>query len=195
MIKVANGEGVRWVSFQELRSIGRRRSACGVLEDGREHWPNSGWGDRHRRRGALPAGSRDVPRRSHLGRWTHRRDRRPTLAARFTFGLHWNRWEEPMLVLLPADCHRLVGTAIVGVGRVHAARLSTRPILFGAQASGRVPTSSSATDATALPVPQKARNAPSVIAAQRAAGTALSRPITWWWSADGGTSWAFRDAL
>lgn len=33
------------------------------------------------------------------------------------------------------DRHRLVGTAILTVGWVQAARLSARPILFGAQAT------------------------------------------------------------
>lgn len=45
---------------------------------------------------------------------------------------HWR--DDVTLALYLDDRHRLVGTAIVAIGRVQAARLSARPILQGSQA-------------------------------------------------------------
>lgn len=45
---------------------------------------------------------------------------------------HWK--DDVTLALYLDDRHRLVGSAIVAVGRVQAARLSARPILQGSQA-------------------------------------------------------------
>lgn len=58
----------------------------------------------------------------------------PATAARISHDLlrHWK--EDVTLALYLDDRHRLVGSAIVAVGRVQAARLSARPILQGSQA-------------------------------------------------------------
>jgi DNA repair protein RadC len=58
----------------------------------------------------------------------------PATAARISRDLlrHWK--EDVTLALYLDDRHRLVGSAIVAVGRVQAARLSARPILQGSQA-------------------------------------------------------------
>lgn len=57
----------------------------------------------------------------------------PVSAARTAHDLlhHWK--EDVTLVLYLDDRHRFVGHCIVAVGRVQAARLSARPVLFGAQ--------------------------------------------------------------
>ena len=115
----------------------------------------------------------------------------PTSAAQLTRDLLRNHREDITMALYLDDRHRLVGTAILTIGWVQAARLSARPILFGTRRASPAPASSSATAATGLRAPPKARNAPSVPSPQHAAGTALSWPITWWWSADGGISSAF----
>ena len=77
------------------------------------------------------------------------------------------------------DRHRLVGTAILTIGWVQAARLSARPLLFGSQACQ---------SSTCILVRYRCYGAPSategeersfpVPSPQRAAGTASSWPIT-----------------
>jgi len=58
----------------------------------------------------------------------------PTSAAQLTRDLLRNHREDITMVLYLDDRHRLVGTAILTIGWVQAARLSARPILFGTQA-------------------------------------------------------------
>ena len=58
----------------------------------------------------------------------------PASAARVARDLLRSRREDVTLVLYMDDRHRLVGTAILAVGWVQAARLAARPILSGAQA-------------------------------------------------------------
>ena len=58
----------------------------------------------------------------------------PTSAAQLTRDLLRNHREDITMALYLDDRHRLVGTAILTIGWVHAARLSARPILFGTQA-------------------------------------------------------------
>ena len=58
----------------------------------------------------------------------------PTSAAQLTRDLLRNHREEITMALYLDDRHRLVGTAILTIGWVQAARLSARPILFGTQA-------------------------------------------------------------
>jgi DNA repair protein RadC len=55
-------------------------------------------------------------------------------AAQLTRDLLRNHREDITMALYLDDRHRLVGTAILTVGWVQAARLSARPILFGTQA-------------------------------------------------------------
>lgn len=57
----------------------------------------------------------------------------PITAARLAHDLLRNRREDITLALYLDDRHRLVGHAIVTLGWVEAARLSARPLLFGAQ--------------------------------------------------------------
>ncbi len=58
----------------------------------------------------------------------------PATAARVAHDLlrHWK--DDVTLALYLDDRHRLVGTAVVAIGRVQAARFSARPILQGSQA-------------------------------------------------------------
>jgi len=58
----------------------------------------------------------------------------PTSAAQLTRDLLRNHREDITMALYLDDRHRLVGTAILTIGWVQAARLSARPILFGTQA-------------------------------------------------------------
>jgi DNA repair protein RadC len=58
----------------------------------------------------------------------------PSSAAHLADDLLRNHREDITLALYLDDRHRLVGTAILTVGWVEAARLSARPILFGAKA-------------------------------------------------------------
>lgn len=58
----------------------------------------------------------------------------PAAAAQLARDLLRHHHEEITLALYLDDRHRLVGTAILAVGWVQAARLSARPILSGAQA-------------------------------------------------------------
>ena len=58
----------------------------------------------------------------------------PAAAAQLACDLRRHRREDITLVLYLDDRHRLIDTAIVAVGWVHAARLSARPILAGSQA-------------------------------------------------------------
>ena len=58
----------------------------------------------------------------------------PAAAAQLAGDLLRYRREDITLALYLDDRHRLVGTAIVAVGWVQAARLSARPILSGSQA-------------------------------------------------------------
>ena len=57
----------------------------------------------------------------------------PSTAAQLTHDLLRNRQEDITLALYLDDQHRLVGHAVVAVDWVQAARLSARPLLFGAQ--------------------------------------------------------------
>ena len=57
----------------------------------------------------------------------------PATAAQLARDLLRGRREDITLALFLDDRHRFVGHAIVAVGRVQAARLSARPIRFGAQ--------------------------------------------------------------
>jgi DNA repair protein RadC len=58
----------------------------------------------------------------------------PASAVQLTRDLLRHRREDITLALYLDDRHRLVGTAILAVGWVQAARLSARPILSGSQA-------------------------------------------------------------
>jgi len=58
----------------------------------------------------------------------------PTSAAQLSRDLLRNHREDITMALYLDDRHRLVGTAILTIGWVQAARLSARPILFGTQA-------------------------------------------------------------
>ncbi len=58
----------------------------------------------------------------------------PAAAAQFACDLLRHHREDITLALYLDDRHRLVGTAIVTIGCVQAARLSARPILQGSQA-------------------------------------------------------------
>ena len=58
----------------------------------------------------------------------------PAAAAQLACDLLRHRREEITLALYLDDRHRLVGTAIVAVGWVQAARLSAHPVLLGSQA-------------------------------------------------------------
>lgn len=59
----------------------------------------------------------------------------PAAAAQLARDLLWHHREDITLVIYVDERHRLVGTAIVAVGWVQAARLSARPVLAGAIAS------------------------------------------------------------
>ena len=73
---------------------------------------------------AVPDAGRNLPRRIDG----------PAAAAQFAGDLLQHRREDITLALYLDDRHRLVGTAILAVGWVQAARLSARPILSGSQA-------------------------------------------------------------
>jgi hypothetical protein len=86
------------------------------------------------------------PRRVRIGGTSHpdaaseasrnlpRRIDDPTSAALLTRDLLRNHREDITMALYLDDRHRLVGTAILTIGWVQAARLSARPILLGTQA-------------------------------------------------------------
>jgi len=57
----------------------------------------------------------------------------PSTAAPLPHDLLRNRREDITLALYLDDQHRLVGHAVVAVDKVQAARLSARPLLFGAR--------------------------------------------------------------
>ena len=59
----------------------------------------------------------------------------PRSAAQLNRDLLRHHREDITMALYLDDRHRLVGTAILTVGWVQAARLSARPIIFGAQAT------------------------------------------------------------
>lgn len=63
----------------------------------------------------------------------HRRIDDPVVAAAIVRDLLRHRREDITLVLYLDDRHRFIGHCVVAVGWVQAARLSARPILFGAQ--------------------------------------------------------------
>jgi DNA repair protein RadC len=73
---------------------------------------------------AVPEASLNLPRRID--------DR--TSAAQLARDLLRHHREDITMALYLDDRHRLVGTAILTVGWVQAARLSARPLLFGSQA-------------------------------------------------------------
>ena len=73
---------------------------------------------------AVPEAQLNIPRRIDG----------PAAAAQLACDLLRHHREEITLALYLDDRHRLVGTAIVAVGWVQAARLSARPILAGSQA-------------------------------------------------------------
>lgn len=58
----------------------------------------------------------------------------PAAASQFARDLLRHRQDDVTLAIYLDDRHRLVGTVLLTVGWVQAARLSARPILFGAQA-------------------------------------------------------------
>ena len=81
--------------------------------------------------------------------------------ARLSYDLLHNHREDIPMALYLDDRHHLVGTALLAICWVRAARLSAHPIPFGTQATSRTPASSSATAATGFRAPPKARSAPS----------------------------------
>jgi len=75
--------------------------------------------------GAVPEASLNLPRRVDD----------PRSVAQLTRDLLRHHREDITMALYLDDRHRLVGTVILTVGWVQAARLSARPLLFGAQAT------------------------------------------------------------